>query len=190
MAKAATAQLVAELQQEVPSALQFYYVYLWDKILPYFKSKYSAYQLQELEDCYPSAFLFFIRKLQTPGFQPENLDGYAFRIIYGKFRDRFKRTKRAYATAPDEMPDLMAAPTNHHRHITTAFEERQAPQLIQWFYTLNDREQQLLELFLQGYNLKEIARQLDLAHGSARNQYSRLIKSAKRVLDQQFLMWQ
>lgn len=183
MAKTASVnQLVAELQREVPGTVNYYYTYLWNKILPYFKSKYSNFYLQELEDCYPSAFLFFIRKLQSSSFYIENLDGYAFRIIYGKFRDRFKRNKRAYTTAPDELPEITAPPSDEQKHITAAFEERQAPQLTQWFYNLNDKEQQLLELYLQGYNLKEIAHELNIAHGSARNQYSRLVKSAKALV--------
>ena len=184
MAKTASVeQLVSELQQEVPATVTYYFTYLWNKILPYFKSKYSNYHLQELEDCYPSAFLFFIRKLQSTRFHYENLDGFAFKIIYGKFRDRLKRSKWAYSTAPEELPDIASALPYQYRHITAAFEERQSPQLVHWFYNLNDKEQQLLELYLQGYNLKEIAHELDIAHGSARNQYSRLIRSAKQLLN-------
>ena len=175
-------KLLQQLRNGEQRVINSFYCKLKKRVWKALVGRYQAYQLQTLEDCFSDAFLVFLEKIRDKDFKANNLQGYAYRIVFLTFKNRLRHRRWLISTSPTELPEPHPELSNVFYSADTLFESANADQLVHWFEKLSAKEQQILNLQLQNYKLKEIAQELELSHGTIRNIRSRLIKEAKEVV--------
>ena len=134
-----------------------------------------------MEDCFSLAFLAFLRKARSPEFEPRNLDAFALEVVRRSFLDTLKKQRRHSWAELSPASEPADKPAVFHLTAASFFDEQPGFLLIQWYFTLKKDWRRILDLRIQGYNHKEIARELRLAPGAVRNRYSKLAREARQV---------
>lgn len=134
-----------------------------------------------MEDCFNPAFLILLRKVREGHFRGGNLMAYALMVVRHCYCDEQKKERRRRWQELSAAGEPPAAPSAACRTAAEVFEREGHVRLLQWYRSLDERLQRLLDLRLQGYNHYEIAERLPLAAGSVRNRFSKLMREAQGV---------
>ena len=164
-----------------PKIITTFYYRVRKRIYLHFKLRSTDFQMQQLDDCINRGFLKFLEKIRSESFKTVNLEGYAFTIIKGYFKNQTRNRKTLISFAPETLPEV--EPTTAKCYSAEDFfDTHTSERLKHWFQTLSQRDQQIFDLQLKGYKQKESAQLLNLSHGSLRNIYSQLIQEARKII--------
>lgn len=175
-----SAELLTGLRDNDPRVLHHFYYRLRRITSRSLLSRYGVQYRELFAEAFTDAFLILLRKVQSDAYEHRNLEAFAFGIVKYTFRDAVRRSRqREVPTPPEELPDQLS-PEDRPVFGTAAewLEDLDHPKLLRWFRQLSARDQQLLDLRLQGYSLQEMAELSGLAYGTVRNVYSKMLSSS------------
>lgn len=139
-----------------------------------------------MEECLSNSFLILQKKIRSGSYRDQNLEAFALGIIRNSYWDELRKWQRKSRTCLDTVQERFTENKAFDDScIVGLLEQRENTQVLKWGRQLSERDQQIFHLVLQGYSLKEIARELGVAYGSLRNIYSKKIKEARELVEQQ-----
>ena len=162
-----------------------YYKYLKTKIkLKSLSGRYDSSLFNwAFQEAFNEAFLSLLEKIKSPLFQNQNLNGFAFKIIYGKTKDELDKLIRNRRYQEFDLQK------NDHTETTTYYptakdwvENLSESKLADWYHSLSSIDRTIIELRYQDVDHKVIASELQLSIGTIRNKYSKLIREAKECI--------
>lgn len=146
----------------------------------------GSWEYMVMEECLSNSFLILQKKIRSGAYHDQNLEAFALGIIRNSYWDGLRKWRRKTFTdiatiqdGAEEKSDLDIM------CIVSLFEKYNNLQLTEWGRQLSDRNRRIFDMQLQGYSLKEIAKELGVAYGSIRNICSSKIREAKKLAKQQ-----
>ncbi|MCG8331777.1 MAG: sigma-70 family RNA polymerase sigma factor [Chitinophagales bacterium] len=138
-----------------------------------------------MEECLSNSFLILQNKIRLGTYYDHNLEAFALGIIRNSYWDELRKWHRKSRAGMDICQDEFTEnKAFDDKCIVGLLEQRENMQVLRWGHQLSERDQQIFHLILQGYSLKEIAKELGVAYGSLRNIYSKKIKEARALVQQ------
>ena len=177
--------LLQGLQRQDPQVLTRFYSELHRRTRHYVRKHYGAFALDVLDDCFPKAFHVLLQKVQSDAYRHDNLEAFAFGIVKYTFLEARRRAAaKEQLCDPAELPEPGPSAASYFSTGDELFDHLGCDRHLLWYERLSFREQQILDLRLQGYPHEEIAAAVGLSCGSVRNAYSRLIEQARGIADE------
>lgn len=167
------------LLNESPRFEAYYYRHIQPKAGIMIRRLYPNDPIDWLEDCFSQAFLTLLNKIRSGNYEHRNLDAFALQII--KFTYSNARRKRlSLVPFTHEIPEkeIADSPLSNAGDLFDRFEQKK---LSRWYQRLPIQQRFMLDLRMQGLDYEEIAKELDLAPGTVRNHFSKLLREARKI---------
>lgn len=160
----------------------YFYGRLQHYALNRFGKNATGQQLLLLQESISDAYLVLRDKIKMGAFrEASKLEPYAFTVLKYTYFDANRKNMRARCYTPKELPEIPFTDTPYITSADQLFDLKDNFLLWRWYHSLNPRDQTLLDLRSQGCDYKEIAKETNLALGTVRNIFHRLLKKARSM---------